>query len=258
LERDSLAQLVCGDFNQHKSLENLYQVLFYNISNMETRLGRLLVEGGAGDLTILGPYYARNLLETTCSALLGRIDPFRLIYVQKVQSLDGFNIGSKAKGAISWAGDIFEKNDINLSNLWDPEREFSKVGRGLFGNHYGEIFWNPAFRTLIDDPSYLSDISLEYYRTGIDSPDKFTLFIRQESSKLYSSLSKGIHSELVIKPDIIYDDTTVIELLNDTFQLCSILGIVSHYIDFSICRLPTDSAFHNYKEIFEWRENSYE
>lgn len=258
MERNSLAQLICGDFSQHESLKNLYQVLFHNISNMETRLGRLIINGDAGDLTVLGPYFARNLLETTCSALLGRIDPFRLIYVQKVQSLEGFSIGSKAKGAISWSGDIFEKNETDVSSLWKPDREFSKVGRALFGNHYGEVFWNPAFRSLIDDPNYLSESSLEYFRTHIESPDKFTLFLRQKSSALYSSLSKGIHSELVIKPEIVYDDTTVIELVNDTIQICSILGIVCHCIDFSICRLPMDNAFQNYNDLFEWRENNYE
>lgn len=256
--RNSLAKLICGDYSQHKSLENLYQVLFHNISNIETRLENLLINGAAGDLTVLGPYFARNLLETTCAALLGRIDPFRLIYVQKVQSLDGFTIGSKAKGAISWSSDIFEKNDIDINNLWDHNREFSKVGRGLFGNHYGEIFWNPAFRTLIDDSTYVSELSLDYFRTHIDSPEKFILFIRQKSSILYSSLSKGIHSELVINPEIIYDDTTVIELVNDTFQVCSILGIVSHYIDFSICRLPIDTAFQYYNDLFEWRERGHD
>jgi len=224
---------------------------------METRLGKLITNGEDGDLTVLGPYFARNILETTCSALLGRIDPFRLIYVQKVQSLDGFSIGSKAKGAINWAGDIFEKSDIDISKLWDPDREFTKVGRAFLGNHYSEVFWNPAFKTLIDDTNYMSEISLDYYRTHIESPEKFSFFIRQKTSSLYSSLSKGVHSELVIRPEIVYDETTVIELINDTFQICSILGIVSHYIDFSICRLPIDNAFRHYNDLYDWRENNY-
>ncbi|PEF55714.1 hypothetical protein CON32_22955 [Bacillus cereus] len=258
MERNSLANLICGDYGQHQSIENLYQVLFHNISNMENRIGKLFENGESTDLTVLGPYFARNILETTCAALVGRLDPFRLIYVQKVQSLESFTIGSKAKGAISWFGDVFEKNETDVNNLWNPDKEFVKVGRGLFGNHYGEVFWNPAFKNLIDAPNYSSEGSLEYFRTQIESPEKFTLFIRQKSSALYSSLSKGIHSELVVRPEIIYDETTVTELINDTFQICSILGMVSHFIDFSICRLPTDSAFEHYKGLFEWRENNYE
>lgn len=62
----------------------------------------------------------------------------------------------------------------------------------------------------------------------------------------------------MINPEIIYDDTTVIELVNDTFQVCSILGIVSHYIDFSICRLPIDTAFQYYNDLFEWRERGHD
>lgn len=254
MRNEALATLVCGNYTQHESIKSLYDVLSHNISNMGDRLKRLL-EDDDDDLTVLGPYYARNLLETTCSALLGRIDPFRLIYVQKVQSLDGFKIGSKSKAAISWAGDILEKNDINIEELWKPDRDFSKVGRGLFGNHYGEIYWNPAFKSLIDDEAHSEEPSLSYFKTSIDSPDKFVFFLRQESSKLFSSLSKGIHSELVIKPEIIYDKPTVIDLINDTFQLCSILGIVSHRIDFSISCINPIEAFVWYKEIFDWRDD---
>lgn len=257
MERDQLANLVCGDFTAYNSLNDLYQVLHYNIKNMENRLWNLASDDN-NNVTVLGPYYARNLLETSCTAMIGRIDPFRLLYVQKVQSLDSFGIGSKSKGAINWFGDIFE---IGLSSankqpqkMWSSELEFSKVGRGLLGDYYGEIFWNPSFRKLIDNPLFQDESCLEYYRTSIQTPDSFMIFIRQRASALYSSLSKGIHSELVVKPEIIYDRTTVLELVSDVIELCSILGIVSHNIDSSIFRLPIDNAFEYYKKLMEWRD----
>lgn len=252
---ESLAKLICGDYPQHKSIEKIYEVLFNNIKNMETRIERLLNEEN-DDITVLGPYYARNLLEASCTALIGRFDPFRLIYVHRIQSLESFMIGKKANGAISWFGDIFEKS--TSGSVWDPDKDFSKIGRGLFGDHYGDVFWNPGFKLLIDDTTIEYGESLDYYRTKIEQPDKFTLYLRQRSSELYSSLSKGVHSELIVKPEIIFDKTTISELLIDVMKFCSIIGIVSHYIDFSICRLPKDNAFEYYITFYDWGESYYE
>lgn len=257
MDKDNLASLVCGDYATLESLKELYQVLFYNIKNMENRLWELAGDSSS-NVTVLGPYYARNLLETFCTALVGRIDPFRLLYVQKVQTLDGFGIGSRSNGAISWFGDIFEQGLTEAQKephkMWSPHIEFSKVGRGLLGDYYGAIFWNPSFRKLIDNPSFQDESCLEFYRLRIRHPDKFIIFIRQRASTLYSSLSKGIHSELVVKPEIIYDRTTVLELISDVIELCSILGVVSHNMDSSISKLPIDNAFEYFKKLMEWRD----
>ncbi|SFL61486.1 hypothetical protein SAMN04487943_102462 [Gracilibacillus orientalis] len=250
MSTDNLANLICGDYRQHSYIESIYEVIFHNISIMERKLVNITDE----DITILGPYYARSLLESVCTALVGRLDPFRLIYLQKVQSLDSFSIGKKAKSAISWFGDIFQPGE-NINNIWNSEKDFSKVGRGLFGDPYGEIFWNPAYKNLIDDSDFADHHSLNYYLTAIDGPEKFTKYIRQEASKLYSSLSKGVHSELIIEPEIIYDKTTVGELIVNVIKLSSIIGIVSHRIDCATCRLPFDNAFQYYENLYEWSEN---
>ncbi|COD18476.1 Uncharacterised protein [Streptococcus pneumoniae] len=47
---DDLARLICGDYAQHKSIESLYDVLFNNIKNMETRINVLLTND-SDDLT---------------------------------------------------------------------------------------------------------------------------------------------------------------------------------------------------------------
>lgn len=258
MKTDNLARLVCGDYQSCDSLKDIYDVLFHNIETMETRLADLQEDENDSNVTILGPYYARNLLETACTALLGRIDPFRILYVHKVQTHDEFNLGSKAKAAISWFGDIFEmglsKEKKKPENMWNPNNEFSNISRGLLGDYYAEIFWNPAFGKVLDDPSYEREDALEYFRRSIDGPSNFIPFIRQKASQTYSSLSKGIHSELVIKPEIIYDRATVFDKISDVIQICSILGLVSHYISTSLCRLPTDNAFDLFKKITEWRE----
>lgn len=258
MEQDNLAHLVCGNFQNHQTLEDMYKVLFNKISSMESKLYNLISIGNEEDLTVLGPYFSRNILETTCSVLIGRIDPYRLMYVQKVQSLEAFNINSKSKSAISWAGDVFGKDKNPKAQLWDSEKEYNSDGRAMLSLQYGEIYWNPAYKKLIDDEAYLTEASLDYYRMRIESPEKFIKYLRTECSTLYSSLSKGVHSELVMDSAIIYDKSTVIELIYRTFKVCSTLGMVSHYIDLSLCTLSKDAAFQYYRKIYDWSEEEDE
>ncbi|WP_338838357.1 hypothetical protein WDR10_14010 [Kurthia gibsonii] len=251
-----IGKLICGEYEQYESLKNFYDVLNYNLTTMEIRLDKLIKEDNEQELTILGPYFARNILETTCNALLGRLDPFRIIYVHKIQSTDSFDIGVKVKGAINWASDIFGKDETKTDNLWNSEKEFNKVGRALFGPYYGVIYWNPAYKKLIDDTKYTNEEHLAHYRTVVPEPDKFMLYMRSKCSGIYSSLSKGIHSELLIKPDIMFDKTTVLELISETIKICSILGLISHYIDTSHCKMDVNVAFEHFKSLETWREEN--
>ncbi|WP_135811469.1 hypothetical protein [Bacillus cereus] len=251
-----MGKLICGNYEQYDSLKNFYDVLNHNLNTMENRLDKLIEEDDEQELTILGPYFARNILETTCNALLGRLDPFRIIFVHKIQSSESFEIGVKVKGAINWASDIFGNDDTKSDKLWNHEKDFNKVGRALFGPYYGFIYWNPAYKMLIDDGDYVDEESLTQYRTGIDDPEKFILYLRSKCSSIYSSLSKGIHSELLIKPDIMYDKTTVLDLINETVKMCALLGLISHYIDTSHCKIDTAEAFEHFKSLYIWREEN--
>ncbi len=79
--------------------------------------------------------------------------------------------------------------------------------------------------------------------------------MREKATKLYSYLSKGIHSELVIKSDINYDKTTVLEKVNETVKFCGLLSLVSHNIDSAICCLDLTTAIECYKRIKERTDN---
>ena len=61
-------------------------------------------ENGNANVDI--PFYCRNVLESSLTAILGRIDPFRLITVYKVQSDPSYDLGKRAQTAVEWAGDI--------------------------------------------------------------------------------------------------------------------------------------------------------
>ncbi|MGG1637635.1 hypothetical protein [Paenibacillus sp. NRS-1760] len=253
MTRADLACLICGDFRNHKSIESIYEVLFNKLSNYESRIDKLLRDDNVDDLTVLGPYLARTVLETTCTAIIGRLDPFRIISLRNVQSLSNFSLGNKSTSAISWSGDVFGKNETT-TNLWSPDKDISKIERVLLGRYYGEMYWNPSYKKMLDDNTISNEMALEYYRTVVEDPERFILYLRSESSRIYSSLSKGVHSELVIAEEVVYDKTTVSVLISDTIKLCSVLGYLSHYIDTVICRLPIDNALASFNSIDIWRE----
>jgi hypothetical protein len=258
LERDSIATIACGDYEFHNSLKSVYQVLHDNIVELETRLWDLPNQSDK-DITTLGPFYARNILETICTALVGRLDPFRLLYVQKVQQHDGFDLGSRSNSAITWFGDIFEKglspNDKNPNKMWNPQNKFEVIGRGMFGDYYGEIFWNPSYQSLLEVTLELDNDPIDFYRLRMDSPNKFIPYARQKASTLYSSLSKGIHSEILVKPEIMYDRPTVLLLISEVLELCAILSLVSHKIDSAACRLPFDNTIDQYIKLKKWSDS---
>jgi hypothetical protein len=258
LERDSIANIACGDYNQLTTVKDVYQVFYDNIIKLENRLWELPNQSDQ-EITTLGPFFARNLLETIGTALVGRLDPFRLLYVKEVQQRDGFNLGSRSNSAITWFGDIFEPGledkDLLPAKMWNPNKRFDDVGRGLLGDYYGHVFWNPAYELLLDETIEYDSDPIDYYRVSINSPDKFIKYIRQRASTLYSSLSKGVHSEIVVRPEVIYDKPTVLQLVSDTIELCAILCLVIQKVDSSICKLPFDTALDQYIKLKKWSDS---
>jgi hypothetical protein len=80
-------------------------------------------------------------------------------------------------------------------------------------------------------------------------PDKFAARMRAESSRLYSSLSKGIHHEFVIPPAALYDRATVSSLLADALRLSSHLCMLTHHVAHVPFNLDAVDALASYNEI---------
>lgn len=245
-----IAVLACGKHERHPIVGETLKNIANNITLMENRILNLPIESNE-IISLHGPFYGRALLESTCTAIIGRVDPFRLLVIKHVQQHQDFGIESRSNCAIQWNGDIFEKGlaDTEIAKMWKSDRKFSDIGRGLFGDYYGKVFWEHAYQSLIDvTSSEIGDDVLVDYRASTE-PEDFIKRIRSNSSRLYSSLSKGIHSELVIKSDIIYDRVTVLELLGDTMKICGILGMVSHMIDSCLGQLYLHQALELYRTV---------
>lgn len=247
---NELALLSCGKYDIHLNLNEVFQNLADKISKLENCIINLPSKD-ENFITIHGPFYGRSLIENVCTALVGRLDPYRLLCLKVIQQQISFTIDNRSNSAIKWNGDIFEKglSDSEKQKMWDSNKKPEDISRGLFGDYYGEIYWKQSYQILLDETiNYPGGDFLEEFRRETP-PENFISRIRQNFSRLYSSLSKGIHCELIIRPDLIFDRTTVLELLRDTIKLCSIISLVSHKIDTSICKIEINEAISLYRTL---------
>lgn len=194
-------------------------------------------------------FYGRNILETSLTALLGRTDPFRLITVYKIQSSDNYNIGKKMQSAVEFTGDIIASE--KAKNLWDFTKKKEAFDRALLGNYLGEIIWKPGVNALTD---YIENKNItSEWITEVLSIDERANFERwkSESSRLFSSFSKGVHSESLVDMGIVFDSITIKDLVKDLYKLCATLGLISHFIGYLVPNLSVDEALELFCETEE-------
>lgn len=245
--------LVCGTTS-----ENMFEYgnIINNLSIKIERVTKLIInyDWNCGKANIDIPFYCRNILESSMTALLGRIDPFRLIMVYKVQSDPTYDLGKKAQSAVEWSGDIIAKN-APTRDLWLFDKKKESFDRALLGNHIGDIVWKPAFRTLED---FIADNSFESsWLEEVASLSESQNFERAKStaSRLFSSFSKGVHSECLIDINVILDNVTLKNLVKDLYKLCATLALSSHFVDFMVTNVEISRAMNIFLAVEEMIEN---
>lgn len=249
-----LAYLACGEYSQRHSIKRIFDNLSRTITNIENNI-HSLPSLDDNVVSILGPYYGRSLLETICIVFIGRIDPFKLMVLENIQkNYTVEDLNTRSSTSINWAGDVFEdfkQKRPTKDSMWNPTTKYESVSRALFDIYYETLFWIPAYTKLLDTTE---SRALNYYKSNIP-PDTFMLFIRQRISGLYSTLSKGVHNELIIDSQIFYDRGTVIERLKEVLDICSILALTCHNIDCVSGHHELPIAVEFFERIYERREN---
>lgn len=246
--------LICGDI----TIENMYDYheIMKNLSDKIKKLTYLIMnynwENGNANVDI--PFYCRNVLESSLTAILGRIDPFRLITVYKVQSDPSYDLGKRAQTAVEWAGDIVAKSSSS-GNLWQFDKKKESFDRALLGNHMGDAIWKPSFRTLGD---YISgnELQSEWLNEFASySEDENFERLKHEAMRLFSSFSKGVHSECLVDINTMLDDLTLKSLIKDMYKLCSIIALASHFVKFLATKIDIERAISIFLLIEEMVES---
>lgn len=245
--------LICGD-----ATGNLfdYGVIIRNLMKKIKKLTELIVEynwrNGKANVDI--PFYCRNILESSLTAILGRIDPFRLITVYKVQSDESYDLGKRAQIAIEWTGDIVAKTSAD-QRLWHFDKRKESFDRALLGNYIGDIIWKPAFRKLSD---YIADNECRSdWLEEIATYDEYHNFerLKADAMRLFSSFSKGVHSECLIDINLMLDDLTLKILIKDLYKLCATLALTSHFVDFLATKIEIERAIAIFLTVEEMINN---
>ena len=153
---DHLCRIVCGsDIGEGEAFDVLRHVR-RSVSLFGTKINSLLDPRHGDDLSLLGPYCARVIMETGCSAIVGRLDPFRILYLSRFQSHAGYDPAKKARSAFAWQGDVLspEKED-----MWSDNIESQKISRALLSAHFDHVHWRPAVVAALDFAGNLSSDS---------------------------------------------------------------------------------------------------
>ena len=201
---DSLCQIVCGDPLNGSEASAVLRRIRQSVSSFGSRAELLLETDQHPDLTLIGPFCARVLMETGCAAVVGRLDPFRILYLSRYQSRAGYDPSKRAKSAFGWQGDVFTP-DKEKDELWSDNADIQKISRALFSVHLDQIHWRPAVLAALDCAASIDKnrVVVEFLATDADD------FIHQakgRGSTLYSHLSKGVHWEFFADMNVSFDD----------------------------------------------------
>lgn len=237
--------LFCGKVEADGLAKSALEQLRSSIDQFSTRCTEYLaLPEATRDMIAFGPFCARVLLENCCAAILGRLDPFRMLYLSEFQSQPAYEPGKRAKSAFSWSGDVIPE-DKPLNELWSVDYDTNKISRALFSKHGDHIYWKPAVNKMLDhlasidaDPALVELRSLE--------PEHYMSQNKGRVTQLYSTLSKAVHWEF-FSSALVYDEATVKTTIRDTCLVVGHLGLASHFIPTAFGSLPPEEAVAAYK-----------
>jgi hypothetical protein len=192
-------------------------------------------------------------LELSLTALIGRLDPFRLLVLREMQRRPDYDVGRRSLASIQWDGDVIAAK--KESTLWDPAKAFEKVSRGLLGNYYSAVYWEEAHAKVLDalTESHVGDW---FSQLRLTTPEAFGPRMRSEATRAYSALSKGLHHEFVVPTASLYDRSTVLTLVGDALRIAATLAFISHGISECHCSLRISEAARCYQALQDFEVNN--
>lgn len=242
-----LSLLLCGKPRPvSEGGSELDEILAHIRESIDYLIGQLSWLGAqeGRHVSMLGPFFGRSLLELGTTALIGRLDPLRLLVVRKIQAQDNYKTGIAWKASIRWTGDVIA--DKKATTLWSETLDYKDVSRALLGEYYDQLLWRPAAQEMLgavqEKGAWLADLAAY-------NMDLFISRKRNEIGRLYSSLSRGIHHEFVMPPSVLYDRSTVVDLVLSTVRQVADLGLVSHFIAHASSTLSPEEALTTFNRI---------
>lgn len=244
----AFSTLLCGEKKSTSNdINEILNHLFESIKKICKEINKLKTMDDE-HITLYGPFLGRSLLELGSTALIARLDPFRVLILREAQKQSDYDLGKPNSVSIKWQGDVLA-DDVN--ELW-ADKSLKSPTRALLGV-YQRFFYAKFMNQVIDLLNDHGDGEWTIRLTG-RSPEGLPSYILQEIKKLYSSLSKGIHHELVVPSESLLDRDTVVTLLNNTLHIMSTIGLITSIVP-HVYNGPKNNVdlvnFFNHAELLE-------
>lgn len=182
------------------------------------------------DHKILCALYGRSLLDLTCAAIIGRMDPFRLAVLRQVQSAADFELGARSEAAIQWSGDVLMRGN-GPTPLFSQGYRFDRFDRALLGDVRSILNWIPAFSACIDFLSRLGGAKTSDWLSDLVGWEPSSLVPRMRGvlGRHFSLFSKVIHAELLLPPEETVDQSTLDAAIIEAIRSCATISFISHF-----------------------------
>ena len=239
--------IICGDLESHGRLASVsLNKMKLSVNHFAEKLFVFLHDDFDDNAQSFGAFAARVVLENSCAVLLGRMDTFRLVYLAMHQASEQYEFGKTVKSGFRWSGDVLP--DVNNPHLWGGAHGVDKVSRALLSDYSDHMFWRDSFTSTLDFIDDDDDTALNF----IKSLESITFVhrIRSHFSRLYSSLSKGVHWEFFVH-SVEMDENTLRDLISDTIKYVSTLALVSHFSETFYGTMDRSAALEMYKAVME-------
>ncbi len=242
--QSALAKLLCGNVVlDGGGIDEVLSHLSVSIDNVVKELVTLQSLSD-NQISLFAPFLGRSILELGCTALIARLDPFRVLLLRECQKQPNYRIDKANKSSIRWQGDVFADK---VTDLW-ADKSLQNPTRALLGDYYKTLIWSANFDKLLDA---IRDVSGDEWIVNLRTKD-FERFYNETSndfSSLYSELSKGIHHELVIPLISALDRETTQRLIEKTVRNIATLGLIVSVVSHALNKLDIQVAIAAYKEI---------
>lgn len=242
-----LGKLVCGGGSDPCTANTTLDHLSASIDRFSIKAIEYLNGPFSREAETFGAFCARVTLENACAAIVGRFDPFRLLYLTEFQAQGGFEYGKPARSGFRWNFDVLAE-DKPPNGLWSSDHDLSKISRALFSSYVDHVYWRPAFEQALD---FLSghDSAIGHDLRSID-PEQFTSVTRGRCAALYSKLSKGVHWDFFVS-SLIMDEGTLKDAIRECLIQLGNIAFVSHFVPTAYRKLNNLEAIETYIEFRE-------
>ncbi|MDB5652927.1 MAG: hypothetical protein JWQ94_540 [Tardiphaga sp.] len=246
--KDQISGLVtyCGSACEvSSSLSNMKP----HISYFADQAAKIIKKEIGGDTSTIAPYIGRGLLETSLTALLFRLDPFRGLTLMRFQTHNDFDHNRPNNISIDWSADLMA-DVADRDDIWKPKQKRDNVSRGLLSPYTDEVVWRPAFvsaRDFLDSQALVTPHPSAL--TG--DPESVIDDIRGEARQLYSFWSKGIHGEFFAIGSHTLDDVTCADRIKRTIDLVLELAFISQFACVSVGNYAPEKACEFYLQAKE-------